>query len=78
MSDRRKFALAAVVVGMVEIAWLFASNFRRVDGWIEKLRRSNQVGAAVSGLVVRPVFNLLVMCIALYLAYHAFRMRSKL
>jgi len=75
MSGQKKCAIAAITVGSFEIGWLFASNFPRVQGWLETLRRSGQVGAAVSQLVTNPMFNLLVMCIAVYLAYRALRLR---
>ena len=75
MSGQKKYAIAAVLVGSIDIAWLFASYFPLVESWIETLRRSGQVGAALGALVINPMFNLLVMCIAVYLAYRALRMR---
>jgi hypothetical protein len=75
MSGQKKYAIAAILVGSIDIAWLFASYFPLVQSWIETLRRSGQVGAALGGLVINPLFNLLVMCTAVYLAYRAWRMR---
>jgi len=75
MSPQKKCTIAAITVGLIEIAWLFASNFSLVQGWIETLRRSGHLGAAVSELVINPMFNLLMMCIAVYLGYRALRMR---
>ena len=78
MSGSKKGAIAAITLGLIDIAWLFASNFPRVEGWIETLRRSGHVRAAVSHLLINPVFNLLVMCIAVYLGYRALRTRRSI
>jgi len=74
MSGQKKCAIAAILVGSIDIVWLFASYFPLTQGWIETLRRSGHVGAAVGGLVINPMFNLLVMCIAVYLAYRALKL----
>jgi len=75
MSGQKKYAIAAILVGSIDIAWLFASYFPLVQSCIETFRRSGQVGAALGALVLNPMFNLLVMCIAVFLAYRALKAR---
>ena len=72
MSGRKEYATGAVIVGLLEVGWLIASNFSLVGGWIAGLQRRGGTAANLSAFVTNPVFHLLMACGAMYLAWRAF------
>ena len=73
MSARKGFATGAAIVALSEAAWFVASNFSLIKGWITSLQARGGIADSIASFVTNPVFHLLVVCAALYLAVRAFR-----
>lgn len=75
-SARKSYATSAIIVGIIEAAWLVAANFTLVRTWITSLQLRGGTPAAIASFVTNPVFHFLVVCAALYLAVRAFKART--